>query len=458
MTKAQAISLLLFGALVLRGSEIDYIGRYEYQGGSTVDLIVGKGLFAVLDEAKYQLTPAGADTFLNGAGQPVRFRRVGSKITGFAEGGHFYRRLATTPSNEAEQLAKPSLDGSVHPYHVPLDRRDGIPVGDIGQSDLGHNVASRITEGVLNETWADVHSVLLFQHGKLLFEEYFYGYDADRPHQLRSATKSVVGTLAGIAIDKGYLRTVDEPVLRHMAYRRYEHPDERKAAITLRDLLTMRSGLACDDHDPRSPGNETIIDEKPDWVKATLDLPIISQPGSKGFYCSGNVAIVGRLIENTTQTYLPDFAQEHLFGPLGISKSQYTWNYNLTNVNREFAQIHLRPRDMLKLGILMKDDGLWHGKRIIPAPYVQEALSRQSDVDESGYGYFWWHPYLNVSVEGKQKQVYLAAAQGNGGQKIFIVPRFDFVAVFTAGSYNAGGSAPNKIMTQVVLPQLLAMH
>jgi CubicO group peptidase (beta-lactamase class C family) len=438
----------------------NYNGVYEYENNSRIDIISGKDLFAVLDEAKYKLPHTTGDTFLNGAGQPVIFHRdAAGTVTGFEEHGHFFRRLSPTPSAAARDLARPRPDGDLsYSYKVPADRNDGIAVGDIAKSDLGPDAAAKIAAGILNESWSDVHSVLLYQHGRLIYEEYFYGYDWQHPHQLRSATKSVVSTLAGIALDQHVISSVNEPVLAHMKYESYENADPRKAKITLRDMLTMQSGLACNDHDNASPGNEVIIDEKPDWVKATLDLPLIHEPGTQGFYCSGGVAVVGRMVENATHTYLPDFAQKNLFGPLGISRSQYEWNYNLTNADKEFSQIHLRPRDMLKLGILYKDEGKWHGKQILSAGYAHDALSAISQVDDSGYGYFWWHPWLNVEMPGGTERVYMGTAQGNGGQKIFILPEYDFVAVFTAGSYNAGGSAPNKIMSTVILPRLLSAH
>ena len=438
----------------------DYTGIYEYEGATKIDIVSAKDLFAIVDESKYRLVRSTGDTFLNGAGQPVIFRRdeVGN-VTGFQEHGHFYRRLSSTPSAAGLALLSPRPAGDLtYSYKPPMDRHDGVAVGTIAESDLGLDTATTITAGVLNESWSDVHSVLLFQRGKLVYEEYFYGYDWLHQHQLRSATKSVVATLAGMAIDRHAFQSVNEPVLAHMSYTSYDNPDPRKSKITLRDMLTMQSGLACNDHDSASPGNEVVIDDKPDWVKATLDLPLINQPGTKGFYCSGGVAVVGRMIENATHMYLPDFAQQNLFGPLGISRSQYTWKYNLTNADKEFAQIHLRPRDMLKLGILMKDGGTWHGRRLVSAEFVHQALSAISQVDDTGYGYFWWHPWLNVSTPAGPQHVYLSAAQGNGGQKIYVLPEYDFVAVFTAGSYNEGGSAPNNIMSTVILPKLLAAH
>jgi len=437
-----------------------YQGAYEYQDNSTIDLIAAKGLFAVLDDAKYRLNWSGGDTFTNGSGQPVTFRRdANGDVIGFDEKGHFYRRLSAEPASASLALASPRAKGDAsYTYKAPEDRHDGISVGDIKDTDLRRDTANKIAQGILNQTWNDIHSVLLFQHGKLVYEEYFYGYDWQRQHQMRSATKSIVSTLAGIAIDEHYLSGVDERVLPRMKYVSYNNPDPRKGQITLRDMLTMQSGLACNDHDSKSPGNEMLIDTKPDWVKATLDLPLINKPGTVGYYCSGGVSVVGRMIENATHMYLPDFAQKHLFDALGISKSDVTWNYELTNRDKEFSQIHLRPRDMLKIGILFKNHGNWHGKQVLSSAYADTAISAISHVDNTAYGYFWWRPWLHVEMPDGDRHVYFSAAQGNGGQKIYILPKYDFVAVFTAGSFNEGNSAPNKVMATVILPRLLASH
>jgi CubicO group peptidase (beta-lactamase class C family) len=217
----------------------------------------------------------------------------------------------------------------------------------------------------------------------------------------------------------------------------------------------MSPGLDCNDHSSTSPGRETVIDETPDWVKATMDLPVIHDPGAQGFYCSGGVAVVGRVVENAVHTKLPDFAQANLFGPLGIKRTDWSWNYDLTNADKEFSQIHLRPRDMLKLGMLFANDGRWQGRQVISPAWVKTALAEHSRVDNTGYGYFWWRPWLNVPMPGGNQRVDYVAAQGNGGQKIYLMPQFDFIAVFTAGDYNSDGAPPNKIMISTILPALL---
>jgi CubicO group peptidase (beta-lactamase class C family) len=435
----------------------DYVGAYAYGSGGRVEIVADSELYAILDEAKYKLPAVRADVFKNGGGQEIPFRRdAKGRVTGFEEGGVFHARLSDKVKSESLALMRPRTEGATYTYRPPANAHDGIPVGDIANSELGVATANAIVRGVLDGTWKDVHSVLLFHHGRLVMEEYFYGYTAARTHQMRSATKSVVSTLAGIAIDRGALPGVKEPVARHLRYTAYANPDPRKAKITLGDFLSMSSGLDCNDHSSDSPGRETLIYETPDWVKTTMDLPVIHDPGTQGFYCSGGVAVVGRAVENAVHMKLPDFAQANLFSPLGIKRNDWFWNYDLTNADKEFSQIHLRPRDMLKLGMLFANGGRWQGKQVVSAEWVKTALAEHSRVDNTGYGYFWWRPWLNVPMPGGNQRVDYVAAQGNGGQKIYLIPQFDFIGVFTAGDYNSEGAPPNKIMVSTILPALIA--
>jgi CubicO group peptidase (beta-lactamase class C family) len=438
----------------------DYVGAYADTPGHTIEIADGDGLFAVVDEAKYPLRPYGVDKFATITGQVVSFPRDASgKVTGYEQDGKFHPRVSTTITPESAALARPRPKGQDSPadyrYRRPADLHDGIAVGDIARSDLGVATANTIVRAILAGAYKDVHSILLYQHGKLVMEEYFYGYSVQRPHQLRSATKTVVSALAGIAIDRGALFGVNERVLPRMSYSSYANPDSRKAAMTLGDFLSMSSGLDCNDHSSTSPGRETVIDDKPDWVKATLDLPMINDPGMKAYYCSGGVSVVGRLIENAVHMQLPEFAQANLLGPLGISQADWKWNYNLTNADTEYSQIHLRPRDMLKLGIVYLDGGRWRGRQIVSESWVRASLAEHSHVDNVSYGYFWWRPWLNVETPAGSQHVDVIAAQGNGGQKIYLVPQYDLVAVFTGGGYNAASTPPNTIMAKIILPTLM---
>ncbi|MDW5264175.1 MULTISPECIES: serine hydrolase [Acidobacteriaceae] len=437
----------------------DYVGTYTDRPGHTLEIVAGDQLFAVQDSAKYKLQSSKPDEFITITGNKIPFIRDASgKVIGYEEDGKLHPRVSLSITPESAALARPwpLSKGTTYHYHPPANLHDGIAVASITHSDLGEATADAIVNSILNGTYQDVHSVLLYQHGHLVMEEYFYGYNATRQHQLRSATKSVVSAVVGIAIDRGALTGANELVLPHMSYTTYANPDPRKSKITLGNFLSMSSGLDCNDHSGTSPGRETVLDDAPDWVKATLDLPMINDPGSKGFYCSGGVAVAGRMAENATHMYLPDFAQKNLFAPLGIPRTNWTWNYNLTNANKEYSQIHLRPRDMLKLGILFADGGKWKGHQVISSSWVQASLTTQSQIDGTDYGYFWWKPYFNVPTPNGIQRVHFSAAQGNGGQKIYLLPQYDLVAVFTAGDYNSGGAPPNKIMINIILPALIA--
>jgi CubicO group peptidase (beta-lactamase class C family) len=441
---------------------IDYVGTYVESEGRTLELAASDTLYAVIDETKYPLRRAGLDEFVNGPGDTISFPRdARGVVIGYVERGTLHRRLSrrVMPATAALVRLKAS-DGrpaGAYRYRPPSDRRDGIAVGDIAASPLGVETAERIVHGVLDGTWPDVHAVLLYHRGRLVLEEYFYGHDVTKPHQLRSASKSIVSALVGAAVDRGALSGVAEPMLARLGVTSVANPDPRKARITLRDLLTMRPGWACDDYDPKSPGNESRIYEERDWIKAALDLPMASDPGTMAKYCSAAVKVAGRMAERAVRQPLPDFAQASLFGPLGIRRSDWRWNNTLTNANREFGQIHLRPRDMLKFGLLFADSGRWQGRQVLSSRWVASSLAAHSRVDDTDYGYYWWKPWLRVTTpDSMQHRVDFNVATGNGGQKIYLVPQHDLVAVFTGGAYNSGGAPPNRIMIREILPRLIA--
>jgi CubicO group peptidase (beta-lactamase class C family) len=451
----------------------DYVGTYRVAAATTplssaapaaaspVELVANAALFAVIDQAKYALKRVAGDSFVARSGDQVLFTRDASGIVnGAMVQGQRHERSSATVSQESSDLLWPRPDSRDAPvsyrYAAPKAMADGIRTADAADLGLNRQALEQAVQGVWDGTWPDVHSVLVYYGGRLVLEEYFYGYHAQRPHQMRSATKSVVSALAGMASTRSHAAQLATPVMARLPYASHANPDKRKQLITLEDLLTMRSGLACNDYDRNSPGNESTLYEAADWVQATLDLPMARNPGEQGLYCSAGVAVVGRLTELAVGKDLPSFAQEALFGPLGISRSDWRWNYELTRRNREYSQIHLRPRDLLKFGLLYAQGGRWDGQQIIPADWVKASLSKQSKIGGTDYGYFWWQPWLNVETAGGARRVDFSAAQGNGGQKIYIVPQHELVVVFTGGDYNSGGSPPNKIMATLILPAVMA--
>lgn len=434
----------------------EFVGTYTYQGGTMEIAAPPDGLYAVIDGGKYPLRRKSADVFINGGGADVIFHRGADGVVNSVEDNSGrYPRLSPRITALTEAGFRPRPPGSPpHRYKVPRNLRDGISVGDVAKSDLGAEAANRIVAGVLDKTWPDVDGVLIFQGGKLVLEEYFYGYDRNTPHQMRSATKSVVGAVVGAAVAKGAI-TLDEPVLPKLGYADVANPDPRKSAITLRHLLTLQSGLDCNDYSANSAGGESKLYGTADWIRVMVDLKMVEAPGTVGHYCTGATFLAGRAVEKATGRTLPDYAQEHLFGPLGIRRTDWTWHHDLTNADKTFGMMSMRPRDMLKFGMLYANEGRWGKSQVLPAAWVKESLSSLSTVENTAYGYLWWRMWLRVETSDGPRRVYMSAAQGNGGQKIYIVPELDLIAVFTGSRYNTGAAPPNKIMAGVVLPALL---
>ena len=437
----------------------EFEGVYDYRDGLTVAIAgINDRLFAIIGDAKYPLRPSTRDTFTNGSGDRIPFARdEAGRVIAFTERGDRFRRKSSIVPVEARALLDPwpRLGGKPGPYRYaappPLD---GVRADTADPARFSPDLATRLVNGVIDGTYSDVHSILVYDKYALRLEEYFYGYDRNRSHQMRSLTKSVVSLLAGIAVDRGMIRA-NEPILARLGYATYANPDPRKARITLLDLLSNQSGLACDDHDGNSPGHEVKLYESDDWPKVFVDLPMIADPGTVGRYCSGGFFTVGRILERVTGKPLPEFADEVLFAPLGMRRDQWKWNFTLNRSQRnEFGQLYLRPRDMLKLGVLIQQRGAWQNQQIVSAAWIGKATSRLSRVDDSDYGLGIWHRWYNVPTNAGDRRVDTIMLSGNGGQKVYVVPSLELIVVFTGGAFNSE-SPVNGMMALVLLPALV---
>lgn len=280
-----------------------------------------------------------------------------------------------------------------------------------------------------------VHSLLVIRHGAIVLEHYFPGYTEYTPHILYSVTKSFISTLIGIAVDKGGIGSLDDPVLKYFPGSTFENADPRKEAITLRNLLTMTSGL---DWDEAMPGYRGVSTS---GYKYVLDLPMAADPGSEFLYCSGCSHILSAVIEQTTGQSTVDFAEENLFKPLGIKKP--SWEMDPEGTAMGGWGIYLTPRDMAKLGYLFLHQGQWDGEQIVSSGWVSEAISPQVSVDPGvSYGYQWW-------VFPDQAAY---AAQGMEGQKIFVFPSHDLIVVATSGF--SGDDPLLDLVMEYVIPAL----
>lgn len=430
----------------------EFQGVYEYTNNTTLTLAASPKdtlLYAVIGESKYPLTPDEQDLFLDGTKNKVQFfRDKARRVTGYSVRNDTFRLLHNKVSlPTAFWYARPESERKKgYTYQQPAALHDGLQTGDAATAGLDATLLADMMQQIIGGTYKDVHSILIIKDGKLVFEEYFYQYNRDSLHELRSVTKSFISALTGIAIDKGFINSKDDKVLSFFPEYTLGHLTESKKKITVENLLANQSGLDCDISNGKAAGNETQMGYSPDWVKYTLDLPMSDTPGGKGQYCSGNPITLGRIIEKTTKKPLPDFARQQLFSPLGIKR--FKWHFVPDQSSAEtFCQLYLRPRDIARFGLLYLQHGQWNGQQIIPTDWVSQSLERHATVQNNGYGYLWWIKYLNVNG----KKYYNRSAQGNGGQRICIWPDQNMVTVITAGSYNAQSSS-DELIARYVLP------
>jgi CubicO group peptidase (beta-lactamase class C family) len=328
-------------------------------------------------------------------------------------------------------------------YRPPVADGDGWQTASL--SEVGLDPA-RITALVQKISDTDprpktaplIHGLLIARHGKLVLEEYFYGFDEERPHDLRSAGKTFASVLAGIAIDHGARFGPGTPVYAlFRGYSSFAHPDPRKQRMTVEHLMTMTSGFDCDENNnDDAPGNEDKMQSQtgqPDWYKFMLDQPLAAAPGDAFAYCSGAVNLVGGIVRNATGTWLPEIFDRYLARPLSLR----AYHINLMPTGEAYmgGGLHIRPRDELKLGQVYLDGGVWKGRRIVSRSWVAASTARHP-MNAHGTDGYDWHTN-DIRLGNRVFREY--DASGNGGQLLMIVPELDLVVLITAGNFNNYG-------------------
>ncbi len=323
---------------------------------------------------------------------------------------------------------------------TPIATDDGWRTASLGEAQLQvatmqqlqRTIASSDTPGPGDPM---VHSLLVARHGRLVFEKYMHGYSREQPHDTRSAGKSFASLLVGMAIDHGADVDATSPVLSLFPRDApLQHLDERKRAITVGDLMSMRSGLACNDDSDASPGGEDKMQRQQatrDWYRFTLDLPMAQAPGADAaVYCSAGINLLGGVVRNATGRRVVDVFQDWIARPMQMQG----YHLNLMPDDDLYLAggLQLRPRDMLKLGQLYLDGGVWNGRRLVSRQWIDASVARHATFGVNhDYGYAW---HLHTfRVDGRDYRSY--AAEGNGGQFVIVVPELDLVVGITAGNY-----------------------
>lgn len=429
----------------------EYEGIYEYQNNTTLQIAASPKdtiLYAIINESKYALKPSEKDIFLNMSKEKVTFlRNSASAITGYASQEKTFN-LINKKVVFPKEMWYPRLNSKDFKYNYlpPKKDLDGLLTGTLDNTGLDKALLNEMMQKIVDGTYANVHSVLIIKDGKLVFEEYFYEYNKTKLHEMRSATKSIISALTGIAIDKGFIKSKTETVLSYFPEYTFKNLTDDKRQITIENLLTNQSGLDCDVSNPKSEGNETAMNYSDDWIQFTLDLPMIDVPDGRGMYCSGNPITLGRIVEKATKMTLPDFAKQTLFKDIGIKN--FKWNFKPDASSSEtFCQVYLTPRDMAKFGLLYLNKGMWADKQVISKNWIEESLNKHSVIQGVNYGYLWWLKSLEVNGT----RFFGKAAQGNGGQKIYIWEDQNMVTVITGGNYNSQ-SPSDELIQKYILP------
>lgn len=343
-------------------------------------------------------------------------------------------------------------------YRRPEETGDGWRTAPAGETGLDEAALTRMIQDIIDSDPAArppmlIHSMLVAHRGRLVLEEYFFGHDRDTPHDTRSAGKTFSSVMLGAAMMEGVPISPETRIYTLLAGRGpFANPDPRKERISLADLMTHSAGLACNDNDDASPGNENSMqsqDAQPDWWKHTLDLPMAFDPGVRYAYCSANINLAGAALTTATRTWLPEYFERTVARPLQFGR----WHWNLMPTGEGYlgGGAWLRPRDLLKVGQAFLDGGVWNGRRIVPADWVASSTAPRMEISPATTGYseeefgnyygrgadaLAWH-LAALTVGGREVRGY--AATGNGGQVLLVIPEYRLAVVFTGGNYRQGG-------------------
>lgn len=279
-----------------------------------------------------------------------------------------------------------------------------------------------------------LHSLLVSWRGDLILERYFNGIRPTRPANIKSASKSVISALVGVAVGRGLIPRVTQPIEAYFPELRTD-PSRLKRTITVEDLLTMRSGL-----DSTSNRNYGAWVQSRNWVRYVLARPVVAQPGTTMEYSTGNSHLLSAILTKVTGTSTWQFAQDALAKPLGISLAR--WLQDPQGVYFGGNDMSMTPRQMVAFGELYLGRGRYKGQQVVPAEWVAASFvpRGQSRWSDQFYGYGWWMRELGGY------QAYFA--WGFGGQYIFVMPDLDLVVVTTSSTSvdeERGGGPPRSI-------------
>lgn len=361
-------------------------------------------------------------------------------------------------------------------YQQPENINDDIKVGTLESVEVDTEIITKAVNSLQCGAFGEVHSMLVYKDNLLVVEEYFQGhrYKWDEPayhgefvnwdksmaHEMMSVTKSFTSACIGIAVDKGFIKSVDQSIFDYLTDHQHLKVDNREY-ITIEHLITMTSGLAWDEWSVAHGSSANDIDalwfDCKETISCVLERPWWKEPGQLFTYNGGGMAILGEILKNATDMNIDEFSKKYLLEPLGIKDSR--WSQFPGGVWDGSGAFYITPRDMMKFGIMYLNGGEWKGERIISSAWVDNSSKPYKnnidinipgeDSGKNGYGYTWW----TSEFSHKGSNIDMFRAGGWGGQEIMVFPDLDMVVVFTGGNYDKK-TRLYKLIRKFILPAI----
>jgi CubicO group peptidase (beta-lactamase class C family) len=324
----------------------------------------------------------------------------------------------------------PSIEDLLAVNYTPLSR-DDWEVSTTAEQGLDPMLVAELYYNAAElET---LYSLLVVKNGYLIAEDYFNEGSVNQKDRLQSVTKSYTSALVGIALEQGYLSSVDQKMLDFFPELAGQITDPRKEQITIQHLLQMRAGYPWEEIDP-SLWDGLLSGHYPPLIE---EFPLIADPGTEFNYSNLSSNWLGIIVDRVTGTNLKAYAEENLFLLLDVEAGE--WGTDAEGHNNGCGDLHLTARDAAKFGLLYLNDGKYDGNQAIPVEWVHDSLQRYSeDINLTGgfppnwglsfrnigYGYQWW------SAKVGRHNFYYAA--GHGGQLIVLLHELDMLIVVTS--------------------------
>ena len=269
----------------------------------------------------------------------------------------------------------------------------------------------------------NIHSLLVIRNDRIVLDVCFPPFRKEYIHDLASVTKSITSLLIGIAIDKGYIKNEDMPVISF--FPEYNTTNDTLKKLKIKDLLNMAAGLKCSWND----GEKELYQMRnsPDWTGFIFNLPFVTLPGERFSYCSGNFYLLAEIVQRATKMTCLEFARQNLFKPLHFGESYWPQNYR--GVNHGWGDLCISEYDMAKIGSLILNNGKWNSKQLVSKEWINKIKPLYKIQRTESYGYGWWLDSENPDE---------IQAVGRGGQRLFAFRERNIIIATTGGGFEAG--------------------